>query len=98
MTIRMGSIRRARCDFQSAPDDKRSPNVEGGLDPIGDQDVCVTEQTTENFCHRKNRVHDHAKERDTRTCLPGRRVYPAINAAGLQILRGGLRMLRQCHR
>ena len=45
VTVRMRPVRRARREFQAAPDHNRARNIERGLDSIRDQDIGITEQT-----------------------------------------------------
>jgi hypothetical protein len=93
----MGSIRRPGRNFQPAPDDKRTRDVEPGFNAIGNQDIGVTEHAAQNLCHRENRIHDHTEERDPRARLPGRRSHPARRPVRLQIVCGGVRMLGRGH-
>ena len=80
----MGFIRRTSREFQSAPNHERASDIEAGLDAIGDQDVSVPEEAAENFRRGEDQVHEHAEKRGAR--------------AGLQIVRGSLRMQRRSHR
>ena len=65
----MGFIRRTRGKLQSAPNDKRTGNIERRFDSIGDQDVSVAEETAENFRGGKNEIDQHANERNARARL-----------------------------
>ena len=75
VAVRMRFVGRTCREFQASPNDQRAGDIEGGFDAVGDEDVCVANETAENFRGCENQVYDHTEQSDAR--------------ASLQIARGG---------
>ena len=69
VAIRVGRIRRARGEFQPAPDHGRAADVERGFNSIRDQNVGIAEEARGNFCRREHDVDEHSDQRDARAAL-----------------------------
>ena len=53
----------------AVPAQTKAGDVESGFDAVGNEDVSVADEATDDFRGRENQVYDHAEECDTRPSL-----------------------------
>jgi hypothetical protein len=79
---------------QSSPDHDRTAHVQGRFNSICNQHIRMPKNARENFYRSQNNIDGKAKQGDARTGPPDGRIRPV---ASLQIVCGGVRMLRRRH-
>ena len=63
----MGLVGRTGGEFQPSPNNRRASYVEGGFDPIGDQNIRMAERAGGNFQSSQEHVDADPDEGDPRT-------------------------------
>src|SRR5947209_12514444 len=65
----LAGVRRPRRHLEAAPDNRRSSDIEGGLDPVGDEHVGIPEQPGHNLGGGDDEIDGQSEQGHTRTAL-----------------------------
>src|SRR5438445_9095164 len=69
VTVRVRFVWRPRRKTETAPDDNRTRDIDGGFHPVSNERIGITEDAAENFENCESDIHDQTDQSESRSGL-----------------------------